>query len=257
MDIKRDESSNISEAIKRKSQVIHLASSTADPSLLTPTKEEGQTQSISNQNEIPISQQMNESSCIDDKEENIMNGYHIVEFPDGARYEGNFLNGKQHGFGKYTYPASVKIYEGQFEYDIQHGPGKVSWKSGAEFNGFFVNGLKKGHGKQLYATGEVSHGEYNNDVRNGLNTTVWVNGDEYYGMYVNDKRSGKGKFIDGDSGDIYEGDFKDNKKNGYGRLVNKYGELIYEGYFRDDFRDPWPFFLAPIINSLPTIPFFN
>lgn len=240
MDIKRDEGSNVSEVIKRKSQVMHLA----NPS--------------TNQNEIPISPQMNESSCIDDKEEITMNGYHIVEFPDGARYEGNFLNGKKHGFGKYCYPASVgKIYEGQFEYDIQNGKGKVSYKSGAEFNGFFVNGLKKGHGKQLYATGEVSHGEYNNDVRNGVNTTVWINGDEYYGMYVNDKRSGKGKFIDGDSGDIYEGDFKDNMKNGYGRLVNKDGELIYEGYFRDDFRDPWGNFLAPIINSLPTIPFFN
>jgi hypothetical protein len=35
--------------------------------------------------------------------DNIMNGYGIYTWPDGRKYEGEYLKDKKQGFGKYTW----------------------------------------------------------------------------------------------------------------------------------------------------------
>ena len=37
-----------------------------------------------------------------------------LEFPSGAKYEGDFVNNQFHGTGRYTWPNG-SFYEGQFE----------------------------------------------------------------------------------------------------------------------------------------------
>jgi hypothetical protein len=44
-------------------------------------------------------------------------GIGIYRWPDGSKYEGSFLNGKRHGFGKFQSATGI-IYEGQWHNDI-------------------------------------------------------------------------------------------------------------------------------------------
>jgi len=40
-----------------------------------------------------------------------MHGNGIYNWPDGRRYEGDYINDKKHGFGIYTYPDG-RCYKG-------------------------------------------------------------------------------------------------------------------------------------------------
>lgn len=40
-----------------------------------------------------------------------MHGTGIYNWPDGRRYEGDYINDKKHGFGTYTYPDG-RCYKG-------------------------------------------------------------------------------------------------------------------------------------------------
>ena len=61
-------------------------------------------------------------------------------------YEGEFLNGKFNGKGKYSYPDG-QIYEGDYVNGVKEGNGKLTFPSGRIYEGPFVNGLQHGIGK--------------------------------------------------------------------------------------------------------------
>jgi len=42
-----------------------------------------------------------------------MNGKGLFTWPNGKKYEGEFLNDKRHGFGKFYWPDG-RTYEGEF-----------------------------------------------------------------------------------------------------------------------------------------------
>merc|ERR1719444_177289 len=59
------------------------------------------------------------------------------EWPDGAVYEGEWLNGKANGKGTFTHPgegvythADGSTYTGQWVNDKQHGKGVEAWPDG-------------------------------------------------------------------------------------------------------------------------------
>jgi radial spoke head protein 1 len=52
----------------------------------------------------------------------LRNGTGTFIYPDGSRYEGNFLNGKRSGQGKYTY-TNGDYYQGEWDNDKKHGQG--------------------------------------------------------------------------------------------------------------------------------------
>ena len=54
-----------------------------------------------------------------------MNGHGTYTWPDGRRYEGDYLMDKKHGKGKYTW-ASGKWYDGSWNEGQQHGDGVFS-----------------------------------------------------------------------------------------------------------------------------------
>ena len=51
-----------------------------------------------------------------------------------VKYEGEWVDGKKEGFGKYTY-ASGGVYEGDWAGDERRGEGKMTWASGDKYEG--------------------------------------------------------------------------------------------------------------------------
>lgn len=46
-----------------------------------------------------------------------------------GKYEGQFLFGKKHGWGKFTW-GDLSYYEGEYKNDEKHGEGKLFTKKG-------------------------------------------------------------------------------------------------------------------------------
>ena len=81
----------------------------------------------------------------------------IKIFPDSARYEGFFKDGKAHGLGRII-PADGKIiiFEGLWLNDQKHGSGKEKYIDGSQFEGSWVKGKKHGEGIKINKYGVKS-----------------------------------------------------------------------------------------------------
>ncbi len=174
---------------------------------------------------------------------------------DNGSYEGEFYNGKRHGYGRYVYNSGHE-YEGEWADGVIHGVGKYKYNNG-EYIGFFANGKRNGvgkytfnsgglyegdfkddkfngYGKRVFASGDVYEGGFVNDKIEGYGTYTFKNGNVYFGAYKNGKRNGYGKFVFAD-GDVYEGNYKEDKRNGFGTYRYKNGD-IYVGEWKDGDR---------------------
>ena len=76
------------------------------------------------------------------------------------RYEGEFLNGKRHGFGSYFYANGSK-YIGEWSNDRTNGKGTMIFASGAKYIGEVKNGKRHGQGSYFYVDGERLTGKWN------------------------------------------------------------------------------------------------
>ena len=70
----------------------------------------------------------------------LQHGQGIETFPDGAKYEGQFVNGKKHGIGKNTWANGSICYVNWVENKLQ-GFGKYNWPDGRKYVGSFFNSL--------------------------------------------------------------------------------------------------------------------
>ena len=77
---------------------------------------------------------------------------------DGV-YEGDMVNGKRTGKGKFTW-ANGDVYEGDFVEDKRTGKGKYTWADGDVYEGDFVEGERTGNGKLTTANGTVQKGRF-------------------------------------------------------------------------------------------------
>ena len=55
---------------------------------------------------------------------------------DGAKYEGNWEEDKQHGQGLETWPDGAR-YDGSYVLGKKHGIGKFTWADGSTYFGNF------------------------------------------------------------------------------------------------------------------------
>ena len=154
------------------------------------------------------------------------------EYNNGV-YEGQLVNGKRHGKGKFTWTGG-DVYEGDWVDDQRIGKGRYTWPSGDVYEGDFVDGKITGKGKKTWANGDVYEGDWVNDQRTGKGRYTWPSGDVYEGDFVDDKRTGKGRYTF-PSGNVYEGDYVDGKRTGKGTFSWADGEM-YEGDFVDGKR---------------------
>lgn len=70
-----------------------------------------------------------------------MNGFGVFIWPDGRRYEGEYLDDKKHGKGVFTF-SDGKKYSGLWVNGKQHGEGEFTNVDGTVRIGLWENGKK-------------------------------------------------------------------------------------------------------------------
>ena len=139
--------------------------------------------------------------------------------------EGNFINGKLEGNGKYIY-KNGNYYIGQFKNDKFNGKGILYNKNGnIIYEGDFINGKIEGNGKHFYKNGQYYVGQFKNNKRNGKGILYYKNGNVMCeGDFINEKYEGDGKYF-WKNGQYYVGQFKNGKRNGKGIIYYKNGNI--------------------------------
>lgn len=92
--------------------------------------------------------------------------YGVATWPNGARYEGEFGNGKPHGQGS-VWLSNRDTYVGQLKHGLAHGQGSYTWGSGKNagdhYVGKWINDKKHGQGTYTYSNGQIERGVFVND----------------------------------------------------------------------------------------------
>ncbi|KTF72437.1 hypothetical protein cypCar_00041451 [Cyprinus carpio] len=159
-------------------------------------------------------------------------GQGVVKWPDGRMYTGTFKNGLEDGFGDYVVPNknlnSCDHYQGQWKDGKMHGFGTFRFAAVFLFLCIIF----------LYASGEIYEGSFLDNMRHGhgmlrsgkLNST---SPSVFIGQWQNDKKSGYGVFDDITRGEKYMGMWLDDQRQGNGVVVTQFG-LYYEGAFNNN-----------------------
>ena len=153
-----------------------------------------------------------------------------LKYTNGDLYEGDVVNGKKHGKGKYTYAAGG-FYEGDYADDKKHGKGKYTSANGNVYEGDFADGRYNGRGKYTSVNGDVYEGDFVNNKKHGKGKYTYATGDVYEGDFADDKYNGKGKYV-WTNGQVYEGDWADGNQNGMGKMILSDG-AVKDGNWKD------------------------
>jgi hypothetical protein len=121
------------------------------------------------------------------------NGQHRLQWKDGATYTGAMLDGKMHGFGKWTSSNETMTYEGQWLQDQWHGRGtqiSLDVLSQYTYIGDFKHGDIHGKGTMKWADGRIYEGEWRAGERHGHGLYVDHKGRQKLGHWSCDKYLG-------------------------------------------------------------------
>ncbi|KAG9266579.1 ankyrin repeat and MYND domain-containing protein 1 [Astyanax mexicanus] len=110
------------------------------------------------------------------------NGEGVQQWPDGSRYEGQFVEDLKHGHGVYTWPNG-QSYEGSFYKDFRHGSGTYIWPDGSRFTGKFYLNRKEGYGVHVFRDGTTFQGLFHADKRFGPGVITYVDGRQDVGVW--------------------------------------------------------------------------
>lgn len=150
---------------------------------------------------------------------------------NGVLFEGFFISGNKEGFGIEIY-KNGDIFIGEFENNFKSGDGILLYNHPkAKFQGRFYMNKKQGRGEEILFDESVFKGEYNNGLRSGLGCLTYSNGNFIKGEFQNGKLNGEGK----EQTDIYryKGSFREGNKHGYGIIVYSNGNM-YKGNFQEN-----------------------
>jgi hypothetical protein len=174
-------------------------------------------------------------------ENNLPHGNGTMIYKDGAKYTGNWKNGKKEGYGIYEFSNDDKnkIYSGLFENDEICGLGLIVYTDNTFYQGEFKRGKCEGYGKYIFDGGNIYEGEWKNEKMEGYGKYIFTNGDIYEGQSIYNKFCGHG-VMTYSKGNKFEGIWYNGKRNGYGVMKYKTGKII-KGFWKKnkiDYRKP-------------------
>ena len=154
-------------------------------------------------------------------------GRGVFAYPDGSRYEGQFITNKPQGTGVFYYPNGDR-YVGQFKQGYRHGQGKLHHAQGKVTAGVWEEG------EFVSADAPNSNNRYGcieGDCLNGYGSYVFRDGARYEGTFKNELPHGRGVVIY-QNGERYDGEMANAAFNGFGTLYMQDG-LKASGYWKD------------------------
>lgn len=144
---------------------------------------------------------------------------------EGARFEGDMLEGKMHSKGVATW-SDGRRYEGYWVRGLQEGQGTFTFANGDRYEGEFRGGELDGHGTLRFANGNRYEGEFRDGDMNGHGIILYANGDRYDGQFRDGEIDGRGKYVTA-KGDTYDGDYRDGQPHGQG--VARVSGVVFSG----------------------------
>mmetsp|Transcript_19861 Transcript_19861/g.46450 ORF Transcript_19861/g.46450 Transcript_19861/m.46450 type:complete len:314 (+) Transcript_19861:29-970(+) len=111
---------------------------------------------------------------------------------DGSSFEGSFRQGKRcQGKAKWVYGW----YEGDFQDNMAHGQGLLTWTDGRTYRGAWVKNEMDGQGEASWPDGRRYKGAYYKDKRHGHGCFSWPDGRQYCGQWEQGRQHGSGRVL--------------------------------------------------------------
>lgn len=109
------------------------------------------------------------------------------------QYSGGLAAGQKDGYGVMIWPNGDR-YEGEWKNDMQNGNGSFVYADGEKYEGQWKDGKKNGTGTYTWLDGRKYVGEWKDDQRNGKGEYTWPSGDRYVGEFKDGKMNGRGVY---------------------------------------------------------------
>ena len=90
-------------------------------------------------------------------------GQGTYTWANGSKYIGGFKNGKEYGQGTFTFLPSGNKYVGEVKDGKLHGQGTMTYPDGTKYVGEFYEGLRNGQGTYTHTDGKVDKGIWEDD----------------------------------------------------------------------------------------------
>jgi hypothetical protein len=190
----------------------------------------------------------------------LRHGRGVRVYGDGSRFEGEWYQGEQQGFGVYLGSGVTGVrYEGSWHEGKKHGSGVESYGNNdgmtyvcplgnqhngnarCFYDGDWRNGYYWGQGTFTCCDGRQYSGEWMKGKRHGKGRWIILPAALHYGAGIGDMakllggdeefgKSPKVSFSDQERMRVYEGIFVKNKRIGRGKCTFNNGDVV-EGYF--------------------------
>lgn len=211
-------------------------------------------------------------------EGNCENGWGAYEYYVGktyqGRYEGDFVDGKRKGKGRFIY-SNGDQYEGKWLDGRPNGIGVRVSKNGKVKSGVWENGklvermdnrieseclvgnCKEGYGKSKDERGDVYTGEFHKGLYHGFGEIRFAAGDRYKGYFKNGLPDGKGSYYHKnghvDTGEFAEGKYATNKMKIWAVIVGvaDYHTFSDLNFTRNDAQNVYAFFRSVEGGAVP------
>lgn len=166
-----------------------------------------------------------EGNWVDGKKEGI--GKFLMK--DGSYYYGEFNNGEIEGNGMRYFALNGSKYTGTFHKGELHGKGIMKYKNGSVYDGTWDHNKREGYGILKEKDRYTYKGTFQQNKKHGSGTQNYENGDIYEGGWVQGQRHGHG-YLKTSDGTFYKGQWANDVMSGMGYMTHSSG-IIYDGYW--------------------------